>query len=115
MLPLPRRRQGIARLSMAAAFVIVAAARALSRCRRDGVKYRKIWIFDNLGRRALSLNDASDLSRCAFVNRSAPADRKRNSLIPPHPFNGEFIKAFVGTGKFEIDDFFRTRKIKKAG
>jgi hypothetical protein len=28
-------------------------------------------------------------------------------------FKGEFIKAFVGTGKFEIDDFFRNRKIKK--
>jgi hypothetical protein len=28
-------------------------------------------------------------------------------------FKGEFIKAFVGTGKFEIDDFFRTRKIRK--
>jgi hypothetical protein len=28
-------------------------------------------------------------------------------------FEGEFIKAFVGTGKFEIDDFFRNRKIKK--
>ncbi|CAN5223044.1 hypothetical protein BH10PSE11_BH10PSE11_12600 [soil metagenome] len=27
-------------------------------------------------------------------------------------FKGEFIKAFVGTGKFEVDDFFRTRKIK---
>jgi hypothetical protein len=28
-------------------------------------------------------------------------------------FKGEFINAFVGTGKFEIDDFFRNRKIKK--
>lgn len=28
-------------------------------------------------------------------------------------FKGEFIKAFVGTGRFEIDDFFRNRKIKK--
>lgn len=28
-------------------------------------------------------------------------------------FKGEFIKAFVGRGKFEVDDFFRTRKIKK--
>jgi len=27
-------------------------------------------------------------------------------------FKGEFIKAFVGTGKFEVDDFFRNRKIK---
>jgi Methyltransferase FkbM domain len=26
---------------------------------------------------------------------------------------GEFIKAFVGAGKFEIDEFFRNRKIKK--
>lgn len=26
---------------------------------------------------------------------------------------GEFIKAFVGTGKFEVDDFFRDRKIKR--
>jgi hypothetical protein len=26
---------------------------------------------------------------------------------------GEFIQAFVGTGKFEIGDFFRSRKIKK--
>jgi hypothetical protein len=69
--------------------------------------------FDNLGRCALPLNDASDLSRGAFVNRSVPGDRKRNSFIPPHPFKGEFIKAFVGTGKFEIDDFFRTRKIRK--
>jgi hypothetical protein len=69
--------------------------------------------FDNLGQRALPLNDASDLSRGAFVNRSVPGDRKRNSLIPPHPFKGEFIKAFAGTGKFEIDDFFRTRKIRK--
>src|ERR1700756_3030309 len=42
--------------------------------------------FDNLGRCALPLNDASDLSRGAFVNRSVPADRKRNSLIAPHPF-----------------------------
>jgi hypothetical protein len=28
-------------------------------------------------------------------------------------FKGEFIQAFVGTGKFEIDDFFRNRKIRK--
>jgi hypothetical protein len=28
-------------------------------------------------------------------------------------FEGEFIQAFVGTGKFEIDDFFRNRKIRK--
>jgi Methyltransferase FkbM domain len=28
-------------------------------------------------------------------------------------FKGEFIQAFVGTGKFEIDDFFRSRKIRK--
>jgi hypothetical protein len=28
-------------------------------------------------------------------------------------FKGEFIKSFVGTGKFEIDDFFRNRKIKE--
>ena len=28
-------------------------------------------------------------------------------------FEGEFIQAFVGTGKFEIDDFFRNRKIKQ--
>ncbi len=28
-------------------------------------------------------------------------------------FKGEFIRAFVGTGKFEIDDFFRSRKIRK--
>jgi Methyltransferase FkbM domain len=28
-------------------------------------------------------------------------------------FKGEFIRAFVGTGKFEIDDFFRNRKIKR--
>jgi hypothetical protein len=28
-------------------------------------------------------------------------------------FKGEFIHAFVGTGKFQIDDFFRSRKIKK--
>jgi Methyltransferase FkbM domain len=28
-------------------------------------------------------------------------------------FKAEFIQAFVGTGKFEIDDFFRNRKIKK--
>jgi hypothetical protein len=27
-------------------------------------------------------------------------------------FKGEFIKAFVGTGKFEVDEFFRNRKIK---
>ena len=27
-------------------------------------------------------------------------------------FQGEFINAFVGKGKFEIDDFFRSRKIK---
>jgi methyltransferase FkbM-like protein len=28
-------------------------------------------------------------------------------------FEGEFIQAFVGTGKFEIDEFFRNRKIRK--
>lgn len=28
-------------------------------------------------------------------------------------FKGEFIKAFVGTGKFEVDAFFRDRKIKQ--
>jgi hypothetical protein len=28
-------------------------------------------------------------------------------------FEGEFIQAFVGTGKFEIDDFFRNRKIQQ--
>ena len=28
-------------------------------------------------------------------------------------FQGEFIQAFVGAGKFEIDDFFRSRKIRK--
>lgn len=28
-------------------------------------------------------------------------------------FKGEFIHAFVGTGKFEIDGFFRNRKIKQ--
>jgi Methyltransferase FkbM domain len=28
-------------------------------------------------------------------------------------FKGEFIKAFVGAGKFEVDDFFRNRKIKQ--
>jgi hypothetical protein len=28
-------------------------------------------------------------------------------------FKGEFIKAFVGAGKFEIDEFFRNRKIKQ--
>jgi hypothetical protein len=28
-------------------------------------------------------------------------------------FKGEFINAFVGRGKFEIDGFFRARKIKK--
>ena len=28
-------------------------------------------------------------------------------------FRGEFLKGFVGKGKFEIDDFFRNRKIKK--
>lgn len=27
-------------------------------------------------------------------------------------FRGEFINAFVGAGKFEVDDFFRNRKIK---
>jgi hypothetical protein len=27
-------------------------------------------------------------------------------------FEGEFIQAFVGTGKFQIDDFFRNRKIR---
>jgi hypothetical protein len=27
-------------------------------------------------------------------------------------FKGEFINAFVGAGKFEVDEFFRTRKIK---
>lgn len=27
-------------------------------------------------------------------------------------FKGEFIKAFVGAGKFEVDEFFRTRKIR---
>lgn len=28
-------------------------------------------------------------------------------------FKGEFINAFVGAGKFEIDDFFRNRKIEE--
>jgi Methyltransferase FkbM domain len=28
-------------------------------------------------------------------------------------FKGEFIQAFVGAGKFEIDEFFRNRKIRK--
>lgn len=28
-------------------------------------------------------------------------------------FEGEFIQAFVGTGKFEVDAFFRNRKIKQ--
>jgi hypothetical protein len=28
-------------------------------------------------------------------------------------FKAEFIQAFVGTGKFEVGDFFRSRKIKK--
>jgi hypothetical protein len=28
-------------------------------------------------------------------------------------FEGEFIQAIVGSGKFEIDDFFRNRKIKQ--
>jgi Methyltransferase FkbM domain len=28
-------------------------------------------------------------------------------------FKGEFIQAFVGTGKFEVDDFFRDRKIRQ--
>jgi hypothetical protein len=28
-------------------------------------------------------------------------------------FKGEFINAFVGAGKFEIDEFFRNRKIKQ--
>jgi hypothetical protein len=28
-------------------------------------------------------------------------------------FKGEFIQAFVGTGKFEVDDFFRNRKIRQ--
>jgi hypothetical protein len=28
-------------------------------------------------------------------------------------FKGEFIQAFVGKGKFEVDDFFRNRKIRQ--
>jgi hypothetical protein len=28
-------------------------------------------------------------------------------------FEGEFIQAFVGNGKFQVDEFFRNRKIKK--
>jgi hypothetical protein len=28
-------------------------------------------------------------------------------------FKGEFIQAFVGTGKFEVDDFFRNRRIER--